>query len=133
MTTTEELEEQKAKVLAAMSLDPNDKYSQIRNRQLVEQFMEYVGTAAIEREHERITLLRHTIFATPLMVQHPDALFPALKRKPSVTRLLFKVIEKGRLVCRMIREQYAGLDDDVWALEDALGVLDDVFFNQENP
>jgi hypothetical protein len=133
MITTAELEEQKAKVLAAMKVDPDNKYSQIENRQLIERFMEYVGTEAVGREHERITLLRHTIFAKPLMVQHPDALFPALRRKPSVKRLLFNVIEKGRLVCRMIREQYAELDDDVWALEDALGVLDDVFFNQENP
>lgn len=133
MITTAEFEEQKANFLGRMKADPDDKYSQIDNRRLVERFMALVDAKAIQDERQRVILLRHVIFAKPVMVQRSDALFPTLKRKPSVTRLLFNVIEKGRLVCRLIREQYAELDDDVWALEEALGVLDDVFFNQENP
>lgn len=139
MNATAELEEKKARVIAHMFLDSDDKHSECENELAVKNLIEVAGRQAVHDHLQHVVSLQKLVVPDgPVkIIRRPGLLFPEVKgkRHRSIPGLLFEVIEKGHKVMEMIRVQEGEdpLENECFNLEEALDAFDEIYFNQENP
>jgi hypothetical protein len=143
MTIQQEVLAAKARVIACMMIDPNDKHSAFGNELAVRHLIESISQQAVYDHLQHVVSVQK--FVVPdgpvKFIRRPGLLFPEIKgkRHHTVPGLLFEVIEKGHKVIEMIRDQVKrdqegdSLFDECFNLEEVLDAFDEIYFNQENP